>query len=335
MKTIDADAHVIETDATWEHLTAAERKHVGKAVSASGDDLWLIDGRAFTRRRNVGLDTPVASQELTDVKARLRHMDELDIDVQVLYPSLFLIPITDNPETEVGLYRSYNRWLADVWAQGDGRLRWAVMAPTRALDEALAEVRWGKEHGACAVFLRGIEGGRFISDPYFFPLFEEAQRLDLPICLHAAGSNFAIHEIAGAEAIHKFKAPVFCAFDSLVFHDVPARFPRLRFGFVETTSQWVPYVIHQLRSRLQRRGRSVSDTLLRDSRFYVTCETHDDLPYVLRYAGEGQIVLGTDYGHADPTTEIDALRHLRERGTLDEALVRKILEDNPRALYSL
>jgi predicted TIM-barrel fold metal-dependent hydrolase len=335
MPTIDADAHVIETDATWEHVDSAARKHLGKAVSASGDDLWLIDGRAFTRRRNVGLDTPVESQELRDVKARLRHMDELGIGVKVLYPSLFLIPITDNPETEVGLYRSYNRWLADVWAQGEGRLRWAVMAPTLVLDEALAEVRWAKEHGACAVFMRGIEGGRFISDPYFFPLYEEAQRLDLPICLHAAGSNFTMHEIAGAEAIHKFKAPVFCAFDSLVFYDVPSQIPRLRWGFVETTSQWVPYVIHQLRSRLARRGRPVSDTLLRDCRFYVACETHDDLPYVLKYAGDTQIVLGTDYGHADPTTEIDALRNLSERGGLDPATARKILEDNPRALYGL
>ncbi len=335
MPVIDADAHVIETDETWSYMSADEAKCLSKAVSASGDDLWIIAGRAFVRRRNVGLDTPVATQEMRDVKARLRHMDELGVDVQVLYPSQFLIPVTDRVEIEVPMYRSYNRWLAAACDQGEGRLRWAIMVPTLAMDEALEEARWGKEHGACAIFMRGIEAGRFVNDPYFFPLYEEASRLDLPICLHAAGSSFPMHEIAGGEAIHKFKAPVFCAFDSLIFTDTPARFPTLRFGFVETSAQWVPYVLHQIRRRYEKRGRPLSDTIMRDYRLYVACETHDDLPYVLKYAGEDNIVLGTDYGHADPTTELDALGRLRDGGTVSPEAVRKILDDNPRALYGL
>src|SRR5688572_30232220 len=334
MPTIDADAHVIETDETWSYMSPDERKSLSKATGASGDDLWVIDGRAFVRRRNVGIDTTVDRQEMRDIKGRLQHMDELGIDVQVLYPSLFLIPITDRAETEVAMYRSYNRWLAGIWEQSQDRLRWAVMVPTKMLDEALAEMRWAKEHGACAVFMRGIEGGRFVSDPYFFPLFEEAERLDMPICLHAAASHFPMHEIADAEAIHKFKAPVFCAFDSLVVHDIPQQFPKLRFGFVETSAQWVPYVVHQIRRRFVRRGKELPDTFMRDYRLYVACETHDDLPYVLKYAGEENIVLGTDYGHSDPTTEIDALRRLRETG-ISAGAAAKILEDNPRALYAL
>src|SRR5262245_54514528 len=117
MPTIDADAHVIETDETWQYMEPAERKALSKAVSASGDDLWVVEGRGFVRRRNVGADTTVDAQEMRDIPGRLRHMDALGIDVQVLYPSLFLIPITDRPETEVAMYRSYNRWLADIWAR--------------------------------------------------------------------------------------------------------------------------------------------------------------------------------------------------------------------------
>jgi predicted TIM-barrel fold metal-dependent hydrolase len=335
MPTIDADAHVIETDETWQYMEPAERKALSKAVSASGDDLWVVEGRVFVRRRNVGADTTVDAQEMRDIKGRLRHMDALGIDVQVLYPSLFLIPITDRPETEVAMYRSYNRWLADIWAQGEGRLRWAVMAPTRVMDEALAELRWAKEHGACAVFIRGIEAGRYINDPYFFPLYAEASRLDMPICLHAGASNFGMHEITGAEAIHKFKAPVFCAFDSLVCSDVPAQFPALRFGFIETSAQWVPYVVHQIRRRYERRNKQLPETFMRDYRLYVACETHDDLPYVLKYTGEDNVVLGTDYGHSDPTTELDALQALEQRGAVRADVARRILEDNPRALYGL
>jgi uncharacterized protein len=335
MPSIDADAHVIETDDTWSYMTDAERQSLVKATNAAGDDLWVVDGRVFTRRRNVGIDTTVDAQEMRDLPGRLRHMDTLGIDVQVLYPSLFLIPITDRPEIEAAMYRSYNRWLADIWAQGQERLRWAVMVPMRSPDVALAEMRWAKEHGACAVFTRGIEAGRYITDPYFFPLYEEAERLDLPICLHAAASDFGMHGVPGAESIHKFKAPVFCAFDSLVCSDVPQRFPRLRWGFIETSAQWVPYVVHQIRRRYEKRNKVLPDTFMRDYRLYVACETHDDLPYVLQYAGDDNIVLGTDYGHSDPTTELDALQAVRRKGTIGEEAARKILEDNPRALYGL
>ena len=65
----------------------------------------------------------------------------LEIDVQVLYPSLFLRPLTRKPEVELALCRSYNRWLADVWSQGKGRLRWAAVLPLMSMDAALEERR--------------------------------------------------------------------------------------------------------------------------------------------------------------------------------------------------
>ena len=60
-------------------------------------------------------------------------MDALDIEVQVLYPTVFLRAWTQDPTVEVALCRSYNRWLADIWKQGKGRLRWVVMPPLRAM----------------------------------------------------------------------------------------------------------------------------------------------------------------------------------------------------------
>src|SRR3954454_22155944 len=100
MAVIDADAHVIETDRTWDYLEGADRKLRPRTVSDGGEGYWLIDGRVFARRRNVGADTSVATQELLDVAARLPHMDELAIDVQVLFPTLFLIPLTKRPDVE-------------------------------------------------------------------------------------------------------------------------------------------------------------------------------------------------------------------------------------------
>ena len=192
------------------------------------------------------------------------------------------------------------------------------------------------------MFLRGFEGERLLSDPYFFPLYEEASNLDMPICIHAGLGNPAVAVFLGggtdSGSFLVSKMPVMGAFHTLVMAGIPSLFPNLRFGFIESSSQWVPYVVHDLVRRMaHREGRhlqgKVSGDLLRQNRLYVACQTDDDLPHVLEYAGEDNLVMGTDYGHADTTAELEALRTLRTRSKVSPDVVNKILDDNARALY--
>jgi predicted TIM-barrel fold metal-dependent hydrolase len=75
--------------------------------------------------------------------------------------------------------------------------------------------------------------------------------------------------------------------------------------------------------------------VLKDNRIYVACQTDDDLDYILQYAGEDNLVIGSDYGHADNATEIEALRKIQNEGKVGSRVIQKILDDNARALYSL
>jgi predicted TIM-barrel fold metal-dependent hydrolase len=109
----------------------------------------------------------------------------------------------------------------------------------------------------------------------------------------------------------------------------------LRIGIIEVSAQWIPYAIHDLARRHARRGKQLSKNVLKDKRIWVTCQTDDDLDYILSYAGEDTLVIGTDYGHADNASEIEALRKLRREGNLAPQVINKILDDNPRALYAL
>ena len=52
-------------------------------------------------------------------------------------------------------------------------------------------------------------------------------------------------------------------------------------------------------------------------------------------AGADNLVIGTDYGHNDNSSQIEALRMLRQNPKVDGAVIDKILWDNPRALYGL
>jgi predicted TIM-barrel fold metal-dependent hydrolase len=338
MPVVDADAHVVETDRTWDYMEPSERKYRPRPVSEGGEDFWIIQDRVFRRRRAVAAaaaDTARASQEMEDLDARLRHMDALEVDVQVLYPSFFLNPITDRPEVEIALCKSYNRWLADICGPHARRLRWAATLPFLDIDESLREVQYAKAQGACAVFMRGIEGERLPSDPYFFPVYEELRRLDLPLCFHAATGSFSHWKLVSDNSFHAFKVPVVGAFHAVVINRLAERFPGLRFGFVEASAQWLPWLVHYLRRNVRLFDRELTDDLLREHRAYITCQTDDDLPYVLRYAGEDNLVIGTDYGHHDTSSEIEALRRIRREEMLPPAAIDKILWDNPRTLYGL
>jgi predicted TIM-barrel fold metal-dependent hydrolase len=131
------------------------------------------------------------------------------------------------------------------------------------------------------------------------------------------------------------KLPVVSAFHSLLLNDIPAKFPNLRWGFVEVSAQWVPYVLNDLGLRFKRKGKRMSDTILADNNFYIACQATDELDYILPYAGDGQLVVGTDYGHADTSAEIEALRMVKNDGKVSAAVADMILDQNARALYGL
>jgi predicted TIM-barrel fold metal-dependent hydrolase len=355
MAIIDADAHVIETEQTWEFMLEEERRFAPEVLISkkNGIQFWRVDDRVIANS-NLGLNVPEDSRDLTDVDARLRHMDALKIDFQVLYPTLFLRPVTARAEVELALYRGYNRWLAHIWQLGKNRLRWIVLPPLRSMDKAIEEINFAKAHGACGVFMRGHEGEWLLSDPALFPVYREAERLDLPICVHAGTGSFGYYDQYGQDVFSRFKLPSVGAFNNLAYQGVPAKFPRLRWSFVETTAQWLPYAVNDLVIRTQAERefqRRYADhvltqarpkernieaaTVLRDNRVYVACQTTDDLSYIVGCVGEDHITVGTDYGHADYSNDIEAIQTLVEGGKIGAAFARKILDDNPRKLYAL
>ena len=59
---------------------------------------WMIDGHRQPRmnRDDATTKTTVQTRELMDVDARLRDMDAMGVETQIIYPTLFLVGITTN-----------------------------------------------------------------------------------------------------------------------------------------------------------------------------------------------------------------------------------------------
>ena len=109
-RVIDADTHVDETEATWEYMSPEEQAYKPVTTFSPGPneaipDLrdWVVDGRATRRaiRSDHHSGTVVEARELLDVQTRLRHMDELGAEVQVIYPTFFLMVPDSRPEGQV------------------------------------------------------------------------------------------------------------------------------------------------------------------------------------------------------------------------------------------
>jgi predicted TIM-barrel fold metal-dependent hydrolase len=355
--TIDADAHLVESPQTWQYLDASELRFRPQLVRPAGEstqEYWLIDGklRGFARpvvtaasyaemSRQAGrkMDVPLAARDMENVEARIHHMDELDIDVQVLYPTIFIEQVTERAEIEVALCRSYNTWAAELCRGHLDRLRWICVLPLLSMSDALEQLAWCREQGAVGVFMRGVEGQRLLHDPYFYPLYDAASARNMAIGVHVGNANRQECDLLSqrnSNGFWRFRLASIGAFHSLLMSEVPQQFPALRFHFAEAASQWVPYVVKDLQRRWPSRGKGqFPDDALARFRFWVSCETDDDVAYVLRFSGEDNLVIGTDYGHNDQSSEVEALRNLKSSGGLSATQYRKIVDDNPRALFGL
>ena len=353
---IDADAHVIETERVWDYLEKSEQKYRPSLVASPDDphrQIWVLDGEnlgpkfpapneqqseAHLKRFGREVGTPVQARELSDVNQRLRHMNDLGIDVQVLYNSLWLTPLTRRPDAEIALCWSWNRWLADIWKLGENRLRWTCVVPALTPDEAIPQIGFAKEHGAVGVCMRPFERDRMMTDRYYYPIYEEAERLDIPITVHLANGNPDLFRIMSNEAgggFSTFRVPTVTACYALIMSELPELFPKLRWGFIEASSQWVPWVVHEAVRRSLGSAQPKSSSCVRDCNIYISTQTDDDFRYIMSYTGEENLVIGTDYGHGDTSSELNAISRFKAMDGISEQVKKKILSDNPKRLYGL
>lgn len=359
---IDADTHIAESPAMWELVDKEMYPRRPVYFSVTNDTLygprngfWLIDGNVFpkplgkggfrlitpsqTEHESQRTDLQIACREMTDIPARLADMDKLGIQQQVVYPTLFLVYVTQDPALEIALCRAYNQFLGDACAKSSGRMHWVAIPPLQCIDAAISEIRRAKEHGAVGVFFRGMEGDRTLDDPYFFPVYKEAEALNLPICIHTGAgcpSWADIHYIERSASFPQSRVLPPMAFRNLVANNVPQEFPKLRWGFIEAAALWVPYVLHAIkRTRGDKSWSAYGPELFEQNNIFVACEADEDIPYLTRWIGEEHILIGSDYGHNDPSEEAQLVATMRERGDLSQAQLDKIMSHNPSRLYGL
>jgi hypothetical protein len=370
---VDCDTHVLEVPETWDYLDPNEQ-HFRPQIARFEEGSVI---RLGARARNAGLPrTPSqlyfvgdtwtryvpahgamsphvnmyepGMLDLTDPAARIEAMDALGTDVQVLFSTFWIGTEIDNPLEEAALARSYNRWMGEHLAGYTDRLKWVLRPPLRMLDRAFEELEYGASHGAVGVHLRGVEHDMFLCDPYLFPLYERAQDLNLPILVH---NGTTIRQKPGIPIGNFTPQPpammtqlmgLMCAFHAVLGSDLSARFPGLRWGFLEGGAWFTLPVMHQHARRDMSIGvepfldaKMATPDDLEAMNMFVAVETDEDIPYLAGRVGQQNLVVGSDFGHNDLGTEVGAHQTLLARHDLEDSIARRIVDTNGRRLLDI
>jgi predicted TIM-barrel fold metal-dependent hydrolase len=142
-----------------------------------------------------GTRVPSISQRLDDLGAlRLKEMDEAGIDVQVISHGAPSVQKMD-AEKAVRLARQANDRLHAAVQAHPTRFAGFAALPTPDPKGAADELeRCVTKLGFKGGMIHGLTNGLFIDDKKFWPIFERAQALDVPLYMHPAVPHPAVIE---------------------------------------------------------------------------------------------------------------------------------------------
>jgi len=317
--TVDADIHVNDTPGKLApYCEMPWRK-----------SLELLDGATYPYLQipgfapNLRPDPPIAgSPPYRSVETRAdmrRELDELGIDVGILFPDhLLLFAALPNREYAMALSHAYNRWLIEEWLREDNGLYGVLLAAPQNPDASAEQIRQGAKEGRIAgIYLPTAGVNPLWGDRKYDPIFEAAQEVDLPVCLHSVTiitPNFPYQldqfENHYARQVLSHSFAMMANLTSLMHTGVPARYPNLKVVFTEAGIAWVPYMMWRMDLYYNEYRRMVPflkqrpSEYIRERMWFATqpIEEPDDpaqLVDMIHMIGDDRIVFASDWPHHD------------------------------------
>ncbi len=356
---IDADGHVYDWHLNWADRVPQELRHLAPR-SIKSEHGWRqieVDGLTLPAGHGIRLGKTATRPARywapnrpgeEDPLQRIPDMDEMGIDMAVIFGghALLVASVVESPQAAYAALYAYNSYLAEYCSAAPRRLRGAAMVPMQAPEQAARELRRAvRDLGMVAAVLPPHHAnGTMLGDRRLFPIYEMAQELGVPVCVHTIGIQInpvstLVENPILQDTYGGFSSMM--ALGSLVIGGVLDAFPRLTFAFLEAGVGWVPYIVDRLQFNYEFFGTTTTrlkqepkDYIQSGRVYFATDPDEPILPTVARMIGEDWLVLGSDYCHPEGMCPF-TLTMLAERQDLSEGLRRKVLSENPARLYQL
>src|SRR5690242_18003739 len=213
--TVDADGHVEENHIDWKERLPARYKSQApeRRPSGNGQLRTIIEGKAWPRPSGLGIgvggpyNRPHPRRPgMTDPKARLVDMDSEGIDVAVLFGAGLAgtLPALEDAGLAAALATARNTWLAEYCVADPRRIKGTAALAQQDIDASVDELRRTvQELGFVGASLFPNVKGRHLGDSYYFPLYAEAEKLNIPICVHMFLGRYG-SDAVGTERVDMF-----------------------------------------------------------------------------------------------------------------------------------
>ena len=383
IKIIDADTHLTEPHDMWtKRAPASLRDRVPQVKMLNGQRCWVIDGdksigtgahpnssvlKEGGKVRDLDTFLKLQFEDVhagsSNVKERLKVMDDAGIFAQIVYPNILgfggQASARVDPELRLAVVQMYNDAMAEIQEESGQRLFPMALLPWWDVKQAV------KETERCAAMgLKGIninsdphtsrdEDGNLIPDlgtEHWYPLWEVCNDKDIPINFHIGASETAIDwmgkqgwpslpydlrsGISGAMIFFNNGATV----SNLIYSGILDRYKKLKFVSVESGIGWVPFLMealdYQLAEIAETKGFEKAPSEYFKSNFYA-CFWFEkkDVSQMLHKVGIDNCLFETDFPHPTSLYPIDNLEERLSSLTQEER--SKVLSLNAAKLYNI
>jgi uncharacterized protein len=348
-RVFDADGHVLESDDELvEHYEGAYKQ-------SRRQKTWAIFPSLDGWARGVVIVREDGKRKYmhTDAKVWGEILDMLGLEGTVVYPTAALgFGLMTDIGFAVATATPYNNWLEERYTKPDRRIHAAGLLPIQDPKAAAKEIE------RCAKTRVNFPAGllpsrmamtRSYGDEFFYPIYEAAEKFDLPLALHGAPSRgLGFDHFNEFVKVHTLEhaVPQFIHLTDMIFSGVFDTFPKLRVAILEAGASWVPWMMDRLdyeyqsifgtgvRKRLKKKPSAYfeGDNLW----FSMELEERRGLKYTMDAIGSDRLFYASDYPHEPKEGD---MKHELEEFLEDESISRdarqNIVYNNAMTFYKL
>ena len=271
-----------------------------------------------------------------DIDAKIADMDEAGIAMTALSindpgPELFG---KDGPHVA----RMVNDYVSDLAMQHTKRLFGLIVLPLQDMDASLRELdRCVNERGMKGILLYSNLAGAFPDEDRYRPLFEHAQRLDVPVLLHPAYPT-TYDAVVGRNLV----AGLGLMFDTtialgrIILSGLLDEYPRLKLVCPHVGGT-LPYLIGRLDHQTQVLKRGAENIAKAPSEYlrHIYLDAVSPIPmaiqYGIDYVGAERMLYSSDHPWVDPKTIASCIHSL----SLPDDDQANVFGNNAKRLFNL
>ncbi|MFB3053878.1 MAG: amidohydrolase family protein [Alphaproteobacteria bacterium] len=273
---------------------------------------------AFQKRQ----DATVRSRS-TDMRARIRDMDRVGIDIQVISAHLTHYCYWAPARLGLEVAKIFNDHAAEIVAAHPDRFVCLATVPLQAPKLAVRELERAVGLGHRGVQISSRTEDKELGDPALEPFWEAAEATGLPVYVHPHG--FTNTERMGEYFLWNSIAQPLeeaMAMSSIIYSGLLDRYPRLKIVMAHGGG-FLPYYAGRVDRAFDIRPETRVNIDRKPSAYmrkfyYDTCVYNADMvQFLARKVGVGRIVMGSDYPvflkEPDPVAFVKKVRGLKAR----------------------